>query len=53
VRAPIDTDDWRLDELMQNKERVREMFVGWHRESRAPERDEPTTTSTAIPGFAQ
>ena len=53
VKAPIDTDTWRLDELLQNKERVRQMFVRWHREAHGLEHDEPATTPTAIPVFAQ
>ena len=53
VKAPIDTDAWHLDGLLQNKERVRQMFVHWHREAHASEHDEPATTQTAIPVLAQ
>jgi 1-acyl-sn-glycerol-3-phosphate acyltransferase len=28
---PIETADWRLENLMENKERVRDRFVAWHR----------------------
>ena len=34
VKPPIDTRNWRIEELEQNKEHVREMFVRWHRENR-------------------
>ena len=34
VKPPIDTRNWKIEELEQNKERVREMFVRWHRENR-------------------
>ena len=34
VKPPIDTRNWRIEELEQNKEYVREMFVRWHRENR-------------------
>jgi len=32
---PIDTSDWSLDELIENKERVRNLFVEYHREFKA------------------
>ena len=34
VKPPIDTGNWRIEELERNKEHVREMFVRWHRENR-------------------
>ena len=34
VKPPIDTRNWKIEELEQNKEHVREMFVRWHREDR-------------------
>ena len=34
VKPPIDTRNWKIEELEQNKEHVREMFVRWHRENR-------------------
>jgi len=34
VKPPVDTRLWRIEELEQNKEYVREMFVRWHRENR-------------------
>jgi 1-acyl-sn-glycerol-3-phosphate acyltransferase len=32
VRAPIETADWRLEDLVANKERVRDVYVDWHRQ---------------------
>jgi len=32
VRPAIETADWRLDELIANKERVRDFYVHWKRE---------------------
>jgi 1-acyl-sn-glycerol-3-phosphate acyltransferase len=31
VMPAIDTSEWRLEELHEHKESVRDMFVGWHR----------------------
>lgn len=31
VRPPIDTSAWRLEDLVANKERVRDFYVDWHR----------------------
>lgn len=31
-KPPIATRDWRLEDLIANKERVRERFIAWHRE---------------------
>jgi 1-acyl-sn-glycerol-3-phosphate acyltransferase len=31
VRPPIETDGWRLEDLVANKERVRDFYVDWHR----------------------
>jgi len=32
VKPPISTRGWRLEDLERNKERVRELFLGFHRE---------------------
>ncbi len=32
VKAPIDTRAWRLDDVVRNKEAVRDLFVAWNRE---------------------
>lgn len=34
VKPSIDTSGWRLEDLVENKERVRAMFVDWHRQAR-------------------
>jgi 1-acyl-sn-glycerol-3-phosphate acyltransferase len=31
VMPAIDTSDWRIEQLHEHKERVRDLFVGWHR----------------------
>jgi 1-acyl-sn-glycerol-3-phosphate acyltransferase len=31
VRPPIETDGWRLEDLVANKEQVRDFYVDWHR----------------------
>ena len=31
-KPPIDTSEWRLEDLVANKEAIRELFVGWHHE---------------------
>jgi 1-acyl-sn-glycerol-3-phosphate acyltransferase len=31
VRPPIDTAGWRVEDLVANKERVRDFYVDWHR----------------------
>jgi 1-acyl-sn-glycerol-3-phosphate acyltransferase len=31
IRPPIDTSHWRIEDLMGNKEKVRDMYVEWHR----------------------
>lgn len=31
-KPAIDTSDWQLDDLVANKERVREQFLEWHRD---------------------
>lgn len=28
---PIPTDDWKLDDLIENKEKVRDLFLGYHK----------------------
>jgi 1-acyl-sn-glycerol-3-phosphate acyltransferase len=33
VKPAVSTTSWRLEELEQNKERVRDMFVRWHEEN--------------------
>jgi 1-acyl-sn-glycerol-3-phosphate acyltransferase len=35
VKPPIETTDWRVEDLIENKERVRQLFVGWHAEARS------------------
>jgi 1-acyl-sn-glycerol-3-phosphate acyltransferase len=34
VKPPIDTCDWRIEDLNINRQMVREMFVGWNKELR-------------------
>ncbi len=34
VKAPIETTDWSLNDLVRNKEAVRDLFVAWNREDR-------------------
>jgi 1-acyl-sn-glycerol-3-phosphate acyltransferase len=34
VKPPIETRNWRIDDLVRNKERVRQMFVTWHEEAK-------------------
>lgn len=31
VKPAIDTSEWKLDELITNKEKVREMFISWNK----------------------
>jgi len=33
VKPAIDTRSWRLDDVSVNKERVRDLFVAWHRDA--------------------
>ena len=33
VKAPIDTGGWRVEDVLVNKERVRDLFVAWQREA--------------------
>jgi len=49
VKPPIDTHNWRIEDLEQNKERVREMFVCWHRENRGVHHGKSFNTSTPVP----
>ena len=35
VYPPINTHDWRLEDVVANKERVRELYLAWHRERRS------------------
>jgi len=49
VKPPIDTRDWRIEDLEQNTERVREMFVCWHRENHGAHHGEPLNASTPVP----
>jgi hypothetical protein len=30
VKPPIDTRNWRVDDVVANKEAVRALFVEWH-----------------------
>jgi len=34
VKPPIDTSSWRVEDLLRNKEKVRDMYVAWHRDLR-------------------
>jgi len=34
---PIETADWRLEDLMENRERVRNRFLAWHRQYATPQ----------------
>jgi hypothetical protein len=34
VEPPIETRHWRIDDLVQNTERVRQMFVTWNEEAK-------------------
>jgi len=34
VHRPVDTSGWRIEDILANKERVRDLFVAWHRERR-------------------
>jgi 1-acyl-sn-glycerol-3-phosphate acyltransferase len=34
VKAPFDTTDWKLEDLVANKERLRDLFVAWNQEHR-------------------
>jgi 1-acyl-sn-glycerol-3-phosphate acyltransferase len=36
VRPPIDTTNWRVEDLIANKERVRDFYVDWHRSLTRP-----------------
>lgn len=36
VKAPIDTTTWRVEDVVRNKEAVRDLFVAWNREDREP-----------------
>jgi 1-acyl-sn-glycerol-3-phosphate acyltransferase len=49
VKPPIDTRDWRLDDLVANKEAVRDRFVAWHREAH---REEARASDTSLPAEA-
>jgi len=51
VKAPIDTSEWRVEDVLENKERVRDLFVAWHREAWDGQRVESSTGSSA-PGVA-
>jgi 1-acyl-sn-glycerol-3-phosphate acyltransferase len=49
VKQAIRTDDWRLEELDQNRERVRDLFVQWHQEIRGMDHGEPSHKSVVWP----
>lgn len=34
IKPAIDTSAWRVDDVVRNKERVRDLFVAWHRQAR-------------------
>lgn len=35
VKPAISTQNWRLEDLLQNKEKVRNLFIQWHREHKS------------------
>jgi hypothetical protein len=35
VKPAIDTSTWTVEDVVANKERVRDLFVGWHAEARS------------------
>lgn len=49
VMPAIDTEHWRLEELNENKERVRNLFVAWHHEIRGMNHGEPSNGTVALP----
>jgi 1-acyl-sn-glycerol-3-phosphate acyltransferase len=49
VKPAIDTAHWRLEDLEQNKEAIRDMFVQWHQEIRGMNHGEPATASIVLP----
>jgi hypothetical protein len=48
VKPPISTERWRLDELIENKERVRNLFVKWHHEIRGIHHGEGSNESVVL-----
>ncbi|HEY7447358.1 MAG TPA: lysophospholipid acyltransferase family protein [Vicinamibacterales bacterium] len=48
VKPRISTEHWRLEELIENKERVRNLFVAWHHEIRGIHHGEPSNTSVVL-----
>lgn len=49
VKPAISTDHWQLEELEQNKECVRDLFVEWHQEIRGINHGEPSHRSVVLP----
>jgi 1-acyl-sn-glycerol-3-phosphate acyltransferase len=48
VKPRISTDGWRLEEVIENKERVRDLFVKWHHEIRGINHGEPSNESVVL-----
>ena len=48
VRPGISTEHWRLEELNENTERVRDLFVRWHQEIRGINHGEPSHESVNL-----
>lgn len=49
VKEPISTEAWRLEDLEQNKERIRDMFVRWHQEIRGRHHAARPDASAVLP----
>jgi 1-acyl-sn-glycerol-3-phosphate acyltransferase len=49
VKPAIGTACWRLEDLEQNKEAIRDMFVQWHQEIRGMNHGEPAAASVVLP----
>jgi 1-acyl-sn-glycerol-3-phosphate acyltransferase len=49
VKPAIETAHWRLEDLEQNKETIRDMFVHWHQEIRGMNHGEQATASIVLP----
>jgi 1-acyl-sn-glycerol-3-phosphate acyltransferase len=49
VKPAIETSHWRLEDLEQNKEAIRDMFVQWHQEIRGMNHGERPTAAIVLP----
>lgn len=49
VKPPVRTEHWRLEELEENKERIRDLFVAWHHEIRGMNHGELSHGSVVLP----